>query len=336
MTTQLHTISVLTVTYGNRWQYLKQVLKRVLNSAQVTQIVVVDNASDYNVADKVKELDDSRITVITNAQNEGSAGGYNAAISYAVKSAQADLLWLLDDDNLPADNALDLLLQKWQSIEPNNNRKALFCLREDRPAHVKIAKGESPYRYYLVPNNFLGFSVFNILRNRVYKLRDKLNKQQAYLPQASIPYVPYGGLMFHQSTVADIGLPDKDMFVYVDDSEYTYRITQNGGTIWLIPSCKITDLEPSQGVGYQPRLFHSKLLNQWSFRTYYHVRNRLYFYSKVAIKNKIAFKINKTLYLTYLQIVSLLSCKVNEYKKLLQAVNDGLNANLGKADKDKF
>jgi GT2 family glycosyltransferase len=331
-----HKISILTVTYGNRWQYLQVLIKYALKQNNVVEVVVVDNASVYSVAGRVTEFNDDRIKVITNSENEGSAGGYNAAINYAYKSNCADLLFLLDDDNLPAGGVIDTLVSEWDEIEQPDNKKALFCLREDRATHIKIAKGENPYRYYLVPNNFLGFSIFRMLKNQMYKLRDQFKPNKPYLPRVKIPYAPYGGLMLHRDVVTDIGLPDRNMFVYVDDSEYTYRITQNHGTIWLIPSCHISDLEQSQGIGYKKKLFHSPLLDQWNFRTYYHVRNRMYFYSRVAIKNRIVFQINKTLYLTYLQIVSLLSLKAEEYRKLLLAIDDGLAGKLGKADKDRF
>lgn len=336
MATPPYKVSVITVTYGNRWQFLQQVLNRVLSLAQVAQVVVVDNASGYSVADKVSQIGDDRVIVLSNTENQGSAGGYKAGIAFAIKSTIADMLWLLDDDNLPDEKTLDGLLAEWDNIDGPDNKKAVFCLREDRGQHVKIAKGEDPGRYYLVRNNFLGFSITNILRNQWYKLYDIFKNNRPYLPKAKIPYVPYGGLMLHKSMIAGIGLPNEAFFVYADDSEYTYRITQNGGTIWLIPSCRVSDIDKSQGVGYKSKLFHSQLLDQWSFRTYYIVRNRTYFYSQVAIQNKIAFKINKTLYLTYLQIVSLLSCRVKEYKKLVQAINDGLNAKLGKTNKDKF
>ncbi|MBW4890536.1 glycosyltransferase [Mucilaginibacter sp. HMF5004] len=331
-----HKISILTVTYGNRWQYLQVLIKYALSHSNVAEVVVVDNASAYSVADRVNEFNDARIKVISNTENEGSAGGYNAAINQAYQSNCANLFFMLDDDNLPAAGVIDTLISEWDATELPNNKKALFCLREDRAVHIKIAKGEDPYRYYLVANNFLGFSVFRVFQNQLFKLRDKFKQNSPYLPRVKMPYVPYGGLMFHRSLIADIGLPDRNMFVYVDDSEYTYRITQNHGTIWLIPSCRISDLEQSQGIGYKKRLFHSPLLDQWNFRTYYHVRNRMYFYSRVAIKNKIVFQINKTLYLTYLQIVSLLSSKVKEYKKLVLAINDGLAGKLGKADNDRF
>jgi GT2 family glycosyltransferase len=329
-------VCVLTVTYANRWQFLGQVLNRLLPLAQVTQVVVVNNASAYNVDDKVAGLNDNRVVVLNNEENIGSAGGYKQAIEYAYQQTGADMVWLLDDDNMPAENALAGLLAKWDEIEGENNKKALYCLREDRLPHVKIARGENPERYYLVPDNFMGFSVFNVLKNRGYKKNDRFGAGVPYQDKAMMPYVPYGGLLMHRSLVEVIGYPDEKFFVYVDDSEYTYRITQSGAVIWLIPTCRVIDIDQSQGINYRSKPFHSHLLDLWSFRTFYAIRNRMYFYSKVAIRSRLVFKLNKSLYLGYLWVVSRLSSKQKEYNKLVAAVNDGLSGKLGKAAPEKF
>ncbi|GAA3992250.1 glycosyltransferase [Mucilaginibacter dorajii] len=329
-------VCVLTVTYANRGQFLNQVLKRVLGLAQVARVVVVNNASVYNVSSQVAQLTDDRIIVLNNEENVGSAGGYKQAIDYAYKNIDADFIWLLDDDNVPGESALQGLLHMWDEITGEDNKKALFCLRPDRAVHLRIAKGEDPYRYYLVKDNFMGFSISRIFLNQYYKLRDKRRDQRELKKYVQMPYVPYGGLLFHKSMVDVIGLPNEDFFVYVDDSEYTYRITQNGGAIWLVPSCRISDVDQSQGIGYKSKPFHSHLLDEWSFRTYYSVRNRMYFYTRVAVSNKLMFKINKGLYLGYLFIVSLSTSKTQQYKMLVSAVNDGINGKLGKANAEKF
>ena len=331
-----YNVCVVTVTYGNRWAFLKQVIAQTLSFTQVAQIVVVNNASNYNVAENVQEFNSEKIIVLNNQENLGSAGGYNQGINYAYKNSTADFIWLLDDDNVPETNALDNLLNCWDEIEGANPKKALFCLREDRINHIKIAQGENPYRYYLVPDNFMGFHIFNIFKNQYYQLRDKFGSKKQFKKYVQVPYVPYGGLLLHQSIIPDIGLPNEAFYLYVDDSEYSYRITQNKGAIWLVPSCKIMDVDQSQGLNYQPKLFHSRLLDQWNFRTYYAVRNRIYFYSRVAVKNKLLFGINKFLYLMYLKTVSLLSSKPKQYRQFLAAVNDGLEGKLGKANPGKF
>jgi len=326
-------VCVVTVTYGQRWLVLKQVIDRVLLSNCVSRIVVVDNNSTYRIAEHLK---DDKITIITNTENLGSAGGYKLGIELAINDSECDYIWLLDDDNLPEINVVEKLVDKYRELPGKSESKALFCLREDRVQHVRIAQGENPLRYYLVPDNFLGFNVFRIFHNQIYKLRDKLRKPTKFKPYVKMPYVPYGGLFFHKNLISIIGLPDKRFFLYVDDSEFSYRITQNCGNIWLIPACKVIDIDKSQGIGYKRKLFHSHLLDEWNFRIYYHVRNRMYFYSKVSIKNNIVFQINKILYLAYLQVISVLSGKQNAYKKLKVAVNDGLNGNLGEANPEKF
>jgi GT2 family glycosyltransferase len=329
-------VCVLTVTYANRWQFLEQVLSRLLSLPQVAQVVVVNNASVYSVDEKVAGLAVDRVTVLNNAENIGSAGGYKQAMEYAYHQTDCDMMWLLDDDNLPDEEALAGLLAKWDEIAGANDKKALYCLREDRLPHVKIARGENPARYYLVPNNFMGFSVFNILKNRGYKKNNRFGAGVAYLDKAMMPYVPYGGLLMHRCMIDVIGYPDERFFVYVDDSEYTYRITQSGATIWLVQACKVIDVDISQGINYQHKLFHSHLLDLWSFRNYYAVRNRMYFYGKVAVTSPWIFKLNKALYMTYLWAISQLSGKQNQYRKLASAVNDGLAGKLGKAGPEKF
>jgi len=324
-------VCIVIVTYGDRLRFLAQVVERALSFNQVVQVVVVNNASISPL-----NFTDPKVLLLDNSENEGSAGGYHKGIKYAFEQVDCDFIWLLDDDNLPEEGSIDKLLNKWDVIEGANNKKALFCLRDDRAIHVKIAKGADPKRYYLVADNFLGFHLFRIFYNQYHKLIDKFKKPGEYKEQVTMPYVPYGGLLMHKSLVADIGYPNERFFLYVDDSEYSYRITQNGGTIWLIPSCKVIDIDKSQGINYQKKLFHSQLLDEWTFRTYYHVRNRMYFYSRVAIKNKFMFAVNKVLYLAYLQTISVISAKQSAYKKLLAAVNDGLKGNLGKANPEKF
>jgi len=142
--------------------------------------------------------------------------------------------------------------------------------------------------------------------------------------------------LLHHKIIDKIGYPNENFFLYVDDSEYTYRITASGGTIWLIPESKITDVDQSQGINYHKKIFASSFLNQWNFRIYYHVRNRLFFYKPITVKNEFLFNLNKSIFLNWLKLISIISSKQREYQKLLIAVSDGLNSNLGKADPKKF
>jgi GT2 family glycosyltransferase len=332
----------ITVTYGNRWHLVSQVISRLLSFDSISNIVVVNNGSGYNVKEKLDELNDDRIILIDCAENLGSAGGYNKGIACAHQNTNADFFWLLDDDNLPHEDALIVLLSTWNEINAPNDKLALLSLRTDRELDLKFAHGADPYKYYLVPNDFLGFSLLRIGRNKIWKIIKKLKGDKAYdstkvLDKVKMPYVPYGGFFFHRQMADNIGYPDEHFYLYVDDEEYTYRVTENGGTIWLIPESKISDIDTTDvRVEYKPNPSSSKYLDLWNFRMYYRVRNSVYFHKKTTLKNPIIFNINKMLFMRKLKALSISSSKQNEYQEFEAAVNDGLQGKLGKATWKNF
>lgn len=331
-----YNICVLIVTYSNRWQFLEQVLKRVTSLENVTDIIVVDNASTYSVAQNCSSLQDQRIHVITNVENEGSAGGYKAGLAYFTTQTSANFVWLLDDDNMPAPDALNKLTEQWDAIPGTEDQKALFSLRPDRKQHVMIAQGEDAMRFYMVPNSFMGFNIFRAPLNKYYKLRDCFVKRNQIKQKATVPYAPYGGVFMHKDMVGLIGYPKAEFFVYADDSEYTYRITEKGGKIWLIPDSEITDIDKSYGITYKRQFWRSIFLDLWSFRTYYQVRNSVYFYDQTNVSNRVIYRLNKWLFLSGQWLMSKLSNKQANYNKLLKAIHDGLTGSLGKVNPEKY
>jgi GT2 family glycosyltransferase len=327
-------VCAVTVTYADRWGFLKQVTERLLTFDNVSHVVIVNNASLYNVKDEAAKLNDNRVIVLDKAENLGSTGGYKAGIAYA-QQCDTDFVWLLDDDNLPSENSLDVLLNTWDELGTANNKTAFFSLRTDRIHHIHIAKGESPYRYYLVPDNFLNFTFLRPYI-KLLKFADKFKKYKKYKERVTIPFASYGGFFLHKEMVDTIGYPDEKFYLYFDDAEYTYRVTQNGGTIWLIPGSTITDIDHSYQVSYKRKFLHSIHLDLWNFRTFYLIRNGIYFYKLNASERPLIFNINKFLFMTWLKLLSIAGAKQNEYKKLSAAVHDGLAGNLGKADPAKF
>jgi GT2 family glycosyltransferase len=136
--------------------------------------------------------------------------------------------------------------------------------------------------------------------------------------------------------IGTIGYPDEKFYLYFDDAEYTYRVTQSGGKVWLISGSVITDIDHSYQVSYKRKFLHSIHLDLWSFRTYYITRNGVYFYKLNASKRPLIFSINKFLFMSWLKFLSVIGSKQQEYKKLAGAVADGLQGNLGQADPEKF
>ncbi|WP_179412073.1 glycosyltransferase [Mucilaginibacter sp. E4BP6] len=329
-------VTIVTVTYGERWELLSQVIKRVLSFKFTHQVIIVDNGSLYNLQAKIDDVADSRIIIVGEGRNTGSAIGYKIGITHAYNAADTDFIWLLDDDNLPAEDCLDSLIECWDELKGDKLKTALYCLRPDRNTDLRIAQGDSPENYYLIPNNILGFSILRLGYFQLRKIKDKFSKTKQFKKFATMPFVPYGGFFFHKNMVDIIGYPNESYFLYIDDADYTYRVTLASGKIWLIPGSRITDIEVSQGTDYKYSNFSSIILDLWDFRMFYRVRNLVYFNSKTSVKNAFLFKLNKSILLNKLRIISIISSKQKEYKKLEVAINDGINGNLGQADADKF
>lgn len=330
-----YNICVITVTYSNRIKFLEQVINRVLLLPGVTDIVIADNASEVSIKDwKDENYGNHHIKVLQFEENMGSAFGYKSALEFAMNNTNADFFWFLDDDNVPEVGALEKLIFYWEKLKLQQSLSALYCFRPDRVIHKKILNGDNPHDYYLVKNNFMGFHVGKIFKNQWRKLtnRTTINKNEF----VKMPYVPYGGFFISRVGVKNIGYPDERFFLYVDDSEYTHRVTKAGADIYLIRDAVVNDVDESQGINYRGRFYRSKILDLWSFRTYYHVRNRMYFYGREAVKNKFIFWVNKHLYLLFLSFVAILTHKQKVFKKFKKAVEQGLKGELNKADNKYF
>jgi GT2 family glycosyltransferase len=102
------TVVAVVVTY-NRRELLRECLESVLGQSRAPDhVLVVDNASDDGTAELLAGHGD-RIEVLRMPRNEGSSGGFHAGIARAAARGD-DWLWVMDDDTIPAPDALEKLL----------------------------------------------------------------------------------------------------------------------------------------------------------------------------------------------------------------------------------
>src|SRR5262249_20229775 len=103
------TVGVVVVTY-NRCALLKDTLD-YLNRQKypIERIFVIDNASTDGTRDFLRSLDMPRCEVTFMEKNLGGAGGFSAGMEIAYRSG-VDLVWVMDDDVLPPEDALERLV----------------------------------------------------------------------------------------------------------------------------------------------------------------------------------------------------------------------------------
>lgn len=325
---------VVTVTYGDRFHFLQDVIGAAFD-AGAGMVVVVDNgaASTSRAGiDHLQQVWGGRLEVVRLSENWGSAGGFRAGLETARRRAECEFVWLLDDDNAPRPDALLRLWHAYGALgaDPGN---ALLSLRQECKEYVLAAT--RGVRVKIAPNAFLGFHLKDVPRKLWRRLAPAdLSGQPVRFPLVSVGYAPYGGFFFHQSWLERVGLPDDRLYLYGDDHEFSLRFVRAGGRIYLCAASEVVDLETS---------WHHKPVasRPWvspgvdERRIYYTLRNRVQL-EKAFTTSRIAYWTNACAYLGFLVVTGLLRDRwprhlVRRVRLLLRALHDGRRDHLGKA-----
>jgi len=323
-------VTVVTVTYGDRWHLLKQVLEAVLAMPAVERVVLVDNGSTGSAVPEGVALERQKVQPILLGENKGSAGGFGAGVRAAL-NAGGEYLWLLDDDNVPEKEALDVLMKAYGRLveDTPQNQLALHCMREGRGYLRGTALGDDLARWFPIDNSFAGF---HFVRAAKKLLTGRSTAKGPFLDCVPIPFGMYGGLFLHRSVAEAIGLPLESLFLYADDNEYTMRITSGGGKVFLIPRSRIADIESSWGADDEGKAKSSaaRRAAATEAQMYYSTRNQTWFSRKYFCTNRLVFAVNKWLYLALVSAGLLIRGKLQRVGLMLRAVSDGEHERLGR------
>jgi hypothetical protein len=122
--------TLVTLTYGDRFNFLHTLVSRSLESPLIDRVIIVSNASTSPLETLRKTWPD-QVSVIYMHHNSGSARGYSVGIQAAL-DAGAEHIWLMDDDNAPTINAIATLhqvLEERKLIDGEDKATALQLLR---------------------------------------------------------------------------------------------------------------------------------------------------------------------------------------------------------------
>ncbi len=321
-------VFVVIVTYGNRYSYVENLTNEIIKYP-IGKIIIVANKPTTQSLKLLEALGKkiAKLEIITNQANVGSALGFGTGINSALNCKDCQFVWLLDDDVLPKSNALPILLNNWLNYHAKYGKEnlAFTCFRPDHQFNIQYGKKV----LYLRRGSFLSFHFFN-LPYKVMKLIAHNSRKRIELPELMVvPYTGYAGFFAHRELYEKIGLPSQDFVLYQDDLEYTFRVTQKGGKIflcglaWLNSSETSWDLIPKFMFGIQA-LFDSTE----DFRVYYGVRNQVYF-EKNYYNNALLRVINKTIFLLLLNILGIVRKKKQRLELIYKAIMDGERGNLG-------
>jgi GT2 family glycosyltransferase len=260
-TSPLFSVAVVVVTY-NRKALLMQTLQRIqAQTYPIARVIVVDNCSSDGTQDMLQQFGDS-IDTLFMSSNVGGAGGFSIGIDRA-HSVASDFIWVMDDDVWPEANALEELINGWKYL---------------------VEAGVRP--------NFVISNVFNTsgepVNAPVLDLRPQSNgnfRWPNFLKNGIIPIVSASFVctLISRDAITRYGLPIADMFIWGDDTEFTFRLTAAGEAGYVIGNSRVVHL--GRGIEVSIRHEHDPArINQFFF--FY--RNNVYNLRKYGTKQAYA------------------------------------------------
>jgi len=326
----MKTIAVI-VTYADRFNLLKEVVTSCFSEG-VKKIIIVDNNSHSNSKTSLKILKEQyndQIIIQWNKSNLGSAKAYKQGLERAYGIENCDYIWLLDDDNKPRKQSLQILKDFW-----GDKKSEIACLlsyRPDRVQYKKAIQQRNPELVLSKKNSFYGFHILDKI-SKIFTNKKTLVYDDQF---GEISYAPYGGMFFHKSLLDIIGYPDENFFLYSDDHDWSYRITDSGKKIFLVLNSIIDDIDTSWGVtknGKRTNVF-LKIKDAPSLRVYYTLRNRMIFEKKYLVTNKLMYNLNVVLFTFFLFCFCLNN---KNFKVFKQAIKDAKENNLNAKYEDLY
>ena len=236
------TIAVI-VTY-NRRQLLSECIDALrAQTKPLDQILVINNGSTDDTESWLRAQKD--VFFITQS-NCGSAGGFNTGITWAYRHGYS-WIWCMDDDGYPKETALKELL----AAAPGDELCLLNCA---------VINKEDKHSF-------------------VWKTRHYKNLSEVDCKLIKGIGHPFNGTLIHRDIIKRVGVPQKKLYLWGDETEYYYRITRkNAIPVYTVPA----------SVHYHPAAAFC-IRNDWDYESvwkiYFYVRNRLYIH-KMKFGNK--------------------------------------------------
>lgn len=192
-------------------------------SAQLTQddaVLVVDNGGEDTLMATVRQAFPN-VTILTPGENLGFSRAVNVGLRYSVQQKYA-ATWLVNNDTV---------------IEPG----ALTALKSVATKHPGVQLF-SPL--IMTPGGAVWFAGGTI---NPWRMR---TEHCPYQPQGDAPFktgfLTGCALFIPHETVSQVGLFDERYFLYYEDADYSTRVIERGGELWVVPQARVIHSEESR------------------------------------------------------------------------------------------
>lgn len=239
-------IAAIVVTY-NRKELLKQCLEKLQNQSVSLDILVIDNASTDGTEELFQNVD-KNIVYYNTGSNLGGAGGFNYGMRKAYELGY-DLFWLMDDDTLPYENALEELLKAKDELGNTGFLSSVAVWNNGELCNMNIQR--------------TGINKKDIDYSRKYN---------------SVIMATFVSFFVSREIVKEFGLPITDFVIWSDDLEYSRRISKKYPCYVVSTSKVLHKMGSNAKVGIETEE-ESRL---WRYKLVY--RNEVFVFRREGIK----------------------------------------------------
>jgi len=228
-------IAVIVITY-NRLELIKKVIAGIRSQTHKLDIIYVINNSSTDGTDKwLAEQKDLMVIMQTNT---GSSGGQYIGFRTAFEAGY-DYIWTMDDDVVPEENCLEILLR---NIDESTIHAPLRYKPDGKPYFNDVLS-------YNLTNPFISF------------WKGIISESDLINPVIAAVGITFEGPLVPREVVEKVGFPEKNFFIYGDDTEYFIRAWKAGFKIYIVRDAKLN------------RLLEMPSNEVFTWKHYYFVRN---------------------------------------------------------------
>lgn len=240
----MNNIIAVVVTY-NRKSLLKECISALLaQTIDDVDVLIVDNHSTDGTFDYLSDIiDNYQVRYFDTGKNLGGAGGFNIGIRKAYELGY-EYIWVMDDDTIPYPDCAEKLIKTAKGIDNQFGFLSSYAEWTDGTPCIMNIQTVSPE--WITCTDYLEEGILRV------------------------DYASFVSMLIRREAVRKCGLPIKEFFIWGDDAEYSWRLSQNYKNYFV----------------YQSKVIHKMGSNKWVDiktekderigRFFYLYRNRMY------------------------------------------------------------